>query len=35
MRKLPVAFAAAVVILLVCSLAWNPDAQTSRGAAKG
>ena len=34
MRKLSVAFAAAAAILLVSSLAWNADAQTSRGAAK-
>ena len=33
MRKLSVAFAAAAAILLVSSLAWKADAQTSRGAA--
>ena len=33
MRKLSVAFTAAVTILLVSPLAWNADAQTSRGAA--
>ena len=33
MRKLSVTFAAAAAVLLVSSLAWNADAQTSRGAA--
>jgi hypothetical protein len=32
MRKLSVAFTAAAAILLVGSLAWTADAQTSRGA---
>jgi hypothetical protein len=32
MRKLSVAFTAAAAILLVGSLAWKADAQTSRGA---
>ena len=33
MRKLSVAFMAAVAIMLISSLAWKADAQTSRGAA--
>jgi hypothetical protein len=33
MRTLSVTFAVAVAILLVSSLAWNADAQTSLGAA--
>ena len=33
MRKLLVAFAAMAAILLIGSLAWKADAQTSRGAA--
>ena len=33
MRKLSVAFTVAVAIILISSLAWKADAQTSRGAA--